>query len=53
MAEIFKVRKQPPDARILKLRDYEDKLQAMQKKCSEQVQCTSTCLSAPMSSDIT
>jgi hypothetical protein len=37
---MFKVKKQPPDARILKLRDYEDKLQAMHSKCAEQVSPT-------------
>lgn len=37
MAEMFKVRKQPADARIIKMRNYEDRLKAMQNKCAEQV----------------
>jgi hypothetical protein len=34
---MFKVKKPAPDARILRIRDYEDKLQSMQGKVAEQV----------------
>ena len=48
---MFKVRKPPPDARILKLRDYEDKLQAMHNKCAEQV-CSLRSVAGDMNSTL-
>lgn len=36
-AGMFKVKKPAPDARILRIRDYEDKLHSMQEKVAEQV----------------
>lgn len=44
---MFKVRKPPPDARILKMRQYEDKLHDLCKQNDEQVRqrnISSNCL---------
>lgn len=45
---MFKVKKPAPDARILRIREYEDKLQSMQGKVAEQVRPKRSCVGRPL-----